>query len=206
MNNKNTIIIFDWDDTIFPTSWVVKNKIDLNDESVKNKYIVFFSQLDNLLYDLIIKALECGKIYIVTNAMVKWIHISADIIPNTKKLILNNTEILSAREIYGKTMPGDMFGWKRLIFIDIIKKYYKDKENEFQNIISIGDADYEFEATTNLWSKKSRNRTLKTIKFMTSPTFDSLMDQLHVLSSSMNNICTNTKHLDLRFANVKQKY
>ena len=28
-----TLVIFDWDDTLFPTSWTVKNNINLSDDT-----------------------------------------------------------------------------------------------------------------------------------------------------------------------------
>ena len=33
INNKSTLIILDWDDTLFPTSWVNKNNIEIMNNS-----------------------------------------------------------------------------------------------------------------------------------------------------------------------------
>ncbi len=30
ISKNNTLIILDWDDTIYPTSWTIENKIDQN--------------------------------------------------------------------------------------------------------------------------------------------------------------------------------
>lgn len=196
----NSLIILDWDDTLFPTSWVVKNGIDLTDKQTKNKYIVYFSQLDNILYKLLNSFMEHGNVYIVTNAKVKWVLISADILPNTKKLLNNKIKVLSAREKHEKEFPNDMFAWKRMIFKNVVSEVYSS--NDLQNIISIGDADYEYKALVNLWNKKKNNRILKTVKFVSSPTFDSLIDQLDVLSTSVNQICLCKKHMDLKFNNL----
>jgi len=201
MSKSNALIILDWDDTLFPTTWVIKNKINLNDEKDKNKYIVFFSQLDNILYELLVSFMQHGTVVVVTNAMVKWVNISSDILPNTKRLIQKNIQIISAREQHQKDMPGDMFGWKRNIFKKLVLNYY-DKSRS-QNIISVGDADYEFKALISLWNKKRKTRVLKTVRFMRSPTFDSLVDQLEVLSNSVDQICKSSKHMDLKF-NIKQ--
>ena len=37
-SRKKTLIILDWDDTLFPTSWVLENKIDLTDPAIRAKY------------------------------------------------------------------------------------------------------------------------------------------------------------------------
>ena len=36
------IFIIDWDDTLFPTNWVNKNKINMNDIASLNKYKLYF--------------------------------------------------------------------------------------------------------------------------------------------------------------------
>ena len=51
MNINNTVIVLDWDDTLFPTSWVINNKIDLTDPNNRIIYYKFFNKLDNILYD-----------------------------------------------------------------------------------------------------------------------------------------------------------
>ena len=200
---SDALIILDWDDTLFPTTWTVKNRINLSDKDTKERYIVYFSQLDNLLYKLLSAFMEHGTIFVVTNAMVKWVLVSADILPHTKRLLQSKIQIISAREKHGKEIPNDMFEWKRLIFKNLVSKYYLD--NSSQNIISVGDADYEFRALVDLWNKHHKRRILKTVKFMPSPSFDALIDQLEVLASSVPHICKTTKHMDLRFNDVRDK-
>lgn len=192
--SNHSLIILDWDDTLFPTTWVLKEKINLKNDSVKNKYIVFFSKLDQLLYRLLINFMKHGEVVIVTNAMIKWVNISADILPYTKKLINKKIKVISAREAHGDKYPKRMFIWKKLIFKDL--SAYKN----YKNIISIGDAEYEFKALINLWNKKN-NRNLKTIRFIKSPSYDALIDQLQVLINCLKNICEKKQHMDLKFNN-----
>ena len=199
MRNSNTLIILDWDDTLFPTTWILQKKINLNCEKTKNKHMVFFSQLDNILYKLLNTFMERGTVMVVTNAMVKWVMISADIIPNTKRLIEKNIEIISAREKHQDDLPNDAYAWKRLIFKDIVSKFYAN--TRYQNIISVGDAEYEFKALIHLWNKKRKKRILKTVRFIQSPSFESLIDQLEVLSASIDKICNSKTHMDLKFDN-----
>ena len=71
--------------------------------------------------------------------------------------------------------------------------------NTIQNIISAGDAEYEFKALINLWNKKNKNRILKTIRLLRYPSFESLMDQLQVISNSLDDICKKKSHMDLKF-------
>ena len=92
MNNiYRTLIIFDWDDTLFPTTWLVQNNIDLADKDMQNKYIIMFSRLDNLLHRLLLAFSNKGQTVIVTNASIKWIDVALNMLPNTKQIIKNKT-------------------------------------------------------------------------------------------------------------------
>jgi len=194
-----TLIIFDWDDTLFPTSWLIQNNINLSDELTRNKYIILFTRLDMLLNQLLIIAMKHGKVIVVTNAVNKWIDVSLDMLPNTKRLIKNNIDVISARELYQDKYQEQMGIWKKLVF----QKYVMDhfKTYPLQNIISIGDAEYEFNALIDLYNTHSviKKRLLKTIRFMKDPTFEALYDQLEVLKKCFVQIIRSKKHMDLVF-------
>lgn len=196
MQKISTLIILDWDDTLFPTSWVVKNSINLNDSSVQNKYIVLFSKLDMLVHRLLSKLLKCGHVVIVTNAALKWINVSCSVLPNTRTLINKKIKIISARELYSSKFPNSTDMWKNLVFKNIVN----DIKNPDQNIISIGDAEFEFNALIDLYTTKQK-RYLKAVKLMSFPSFDSLIDQLEVLDKCVKEICTAQRHMDLKFEN-----
>lgn len=189
----NTLIFIDWDDTLFPTSWIVRNNIDVLDDKTVNQYIVFFSKLDTILYELLSEIKKYGKIVIVTNAVNKWVYNSSNMLPNSKNFIKKNVIVISARDIYQKTYPNNMDIWKLLIFENIANKNLNDKK---QNIISIGDAEYEFNALKKL---HNNSRILKSIRFMKNPTFDELLDQLGVFKNNIHKILTSNKYMDLKF-------
>jgi len=199
MNKYKTLTILDWDDTLFPTSWIVKNNINLNDNKMQNQYIVFFSRLDTLLYQLLLKLMKYGQIIIVTNAVTKWVMISSAMLPNTQKILKNKILILSARDAYQEKYPDAMHVWKKKVFEQIVAEYFAN--NKLQNIISVGDAEHEFNATTDLYNEHSviKNRLLKTVRFMKDPSFDELIDQIEVLNNCADKILMSPKHLDLKF-------
>lgn len=203
MSIKNkTLIILDWDDTLFPTSWITKKNIDLTNDDTYNKYIVSFGKLDLLLYKLLNNFLKCGNVTIVTNAALKWVSISSNILPNTQKLIKNNIRVISARDQYQEKLPDKSSSWKRLVFEKLVAESHPNNSN-LKNIISVGDAEYEFNALVNLSRYQSKNeRALKSIRFIPKSGFDSLIEQLETLNDSVNNICYHNKHLDLKFSEL----
>ena len=199
MDKYKTLIILDWDDTLFPTSWIVRNKIDLADEKMRYKYMVYFSRLDALLYGVLTKLVKYGQVVIVTNAANRWVDLSANMVPNSKKVIDKQIIVMSAREVFQNKYPNEVHMWKKLVFKQLTDSYFI--EHGLMNIVSVGDAEYEFNATTDLYDKHSvvKRKLLKTVRFIKDPTFDSLIDQLEVFDNCVHNILISVKHYDLKF-------
>ena len=188
------IIIIDWDDTLFPTTWLNKNDIKLNDENVKITYKIYFQELDKSVRNLLKSYSEISTIYIVTNANMKWIKTALNTLPLTRKLIINeNIRIMSSRDMYSKQNIKTT-KWKLKTYETIVKNDLKNvftiKNKEIMlNIISIGDAVYEYIALINLHDiltdktqdKKNINFYLKNIRFKTQPTFDFIIEQIDLV-------------------------
>jgi hypothetical protein len=198
-NKYKTLIILDWDDTLFPTTHTVmtgiNNKLMTQDHG---NITQDFSGLDNLLYKLLLRMLSYGKVVIVTNASTNWIELSSNLLPKTKKLLVN-MDIISARDIMQQKYPENMNMWKKEIFEEVVLEYFAS--HGYQHIISIGDADYEFIALIELYNEHafSKKRLLKTVRFMHSPSFHALTDELNVLNNNLDSIIKSKKHMDLKF-------
>jgi hypothetical protein len=194
ITSENTLIILDWDNTLFPTSWLMKNKIDLRDPEVGNKHIVFFDELDSTLSQLLAKLLSFGKVVIVTNATLEWLDISSRVLPRTRHMF-NKIKLVSARQRY-RPKSNNMMDWKKMAF-----KEYILSDKKVWNIISIGDAEYEYRALIDLYNIKINNRPklLKSIKLVDHPSNETLIDQLSVIHRASPDICLINKHLDKKF-------
>ena len=186
INKSNSLVILDWDDTLFPTTWVTSNYINLNDIEVRNRYLDFFSELDDLLFRLLKKITEISNEIIVTNALPIWIKISSSVLPKTQ-YILKKIKIISAKKNFQK-ISNDATEWKRLAF--------KSEVIDKKNIISIGDASYEYKALISLYNEK---RILKSMKFLENPTHEILKEQIEILIDNIYEMVTYQKHLDLIF-------
>ena len=195
INKSNSLVILDWDNTLFPSTWVTKNFINLNNiinnNEERKKYLNLFAELDDLLVILFQNILEQSNLIIVTNAMPVWIKISSSILPKTKYL-LNNIKVVSARKNHGSS-SSDATEWKKLSFIDEVANI---AQNPNISVVSIGDASYEYNALINLYNK---NRILKSVKFIEEPSFEILKDQIRVLNNNnhIKKIIMHKGHLDL---------
>ena len=160
------LVIFDWDDTIYPTtSWYLG----------KQKWTC--SQLEEFgksAYDLLTKYIATfglENVYIVTNGEEHWIQYSLDaVIKKLKKYSvfpaswyrikqLLSTKlvgrVISARSLFNKQYPKQTTTWKTLVFKQIAKKHFGTDTQTKCSIISIGDSLDEYTASINTqkWMK-----------------------------------------------------
>ena len=73
----NSIIIFDWDDTLLPTSFLTPGGVfdeNIKISSVDNEKLL---KLEQAALKLLTDAIEKGKVYIITNAGKGWVEYSA---------------------------------------------------------------------------------------------------------------------------------
>lgn len=196
ITKHKTLFILDWDDTLFPTNWIMKNDINLMVSTSRDQYIIYFQELDRVLSKFLQKVSSLGKVIIVTNALPDWVNISSVVLPTTYNL-LRKIKIISARGTY-RLKSSNIMDWKIMAFRDIIDKEFNNLS--LLNVISIGDAEYEYQALISLNNrKKGIKKYLKSIRFMKDPTHDILIDQLEVLNDAIPKIWNKDKHLDLKF-------
>jgi len=80
-----------------------------------------------------------------------------------------------------------------------------EKNKHFNNIISIGDAEYEYYALINLFSNYNNThnfKLLKSIKFIRYPNFVQLYKQINLLCDCIIKICTINTPVDLELSSI----
>jgi hypothetical protein len=201
------IFIVDWDDTLFPTNWVTKNQIELTNINSINKYKLFFIELDKILAGFINHMNSFGTVYIISNASLSWLKNCLNILPGTRNIVMkNNIRLISARDIYSPKYQSVM-EWKVSCFQDVLsdvlnKLYKKINNNNYLNIMSFGDANYEYIALLNLdkffkLNNPNINYLLKNVKFMDKPDFNFIIDQINVLNKNLPMIVNKLNFVDL---------
>ena len=190
----NNLIIFDWDDTLLPTSFLVsKNMID-KDKKLNEKDQGKLNKLEILVKNLLTLTLSKGEVYIITNAGEGWVEESAtNYYPNLKE-ILDKIEVISARKDYEKKYPENTKLWKIRAFLTL-----KSRVNEelITNMVCLGDSVFEMEAGKILASSFI-HAVIKTIKFMENPKPEELIKQLNLVLNQFNSIFSSSKNLTVR--------
>lgn len=96
----NSIIIFDWDDTLFPTTFLISKGV-LNSflqlTKIEKRKI---SKLENLILELLTLSVEKGDVYIITNADKGWVEYSSKLFYPSISDILDKIIIISAKNNY----------------------------------------------------------------------------------------------------------
>ena len=196
------IFIFDWDDTLMCTSYVAPNGI-LNCEDMKQADKANMKNLDQLVVNILTKALEKGMVFIITNAAYGWVEFSCKKLYPMTFNVLKKIKIISARGMCEKKYPGDYRQWKTIAFFETMKmsdiNFLKTA-----NIISFGDSIIELEASHNL-KETFADGYIKTIKFKEGPQPMELIKELKIIISQFDVIMSNMRNLSVKVAKKKNE-
>ena len=174
---KNTIFILDWDDTLLCTTVISPYGYFDDNLNLLPSKLKKIKHLETLVNKLLIKTIEKGDTYIITNSEPGWVEYSCKrFFPNVYNLF-KKIKIISARGLYEKKYPNNFKTWKNMAFNEIIKKYDLSLPS---NIICMGDSSYEMEAAHGL-AHKFPEGFIKAVKFKELPKIDELISQLNLI-------------------------
>ena len=194
----NNIFIFDWDDTLLPTTFLTQQEI-LNEEYLPEEYEEIFSILEESIINLLNLCINKGDVYIITNSSIGWVEFSANkYYPNIND-ILNKIHIISARNEYEDAYPGETKIWKEKTFLSLKEKI---NLNLPTNMVCFGDSIVELEAGKKLASKIN-NSFIKTIKFKQGPEPEDIIRQLNLLENKFNYIYSQARNLSIKIDQKK---
>ena len=168
----NVKIIFDWDDTLFPSTWI-KNLGKGYDFEMTPKLKQKMDDFGKVVIRILTLAQTFGDVIIVTNAIDKWVEDPTTRYLNEASNIISTIPIISARNKFEHIFPTDYVTWKSLIFIDEL-----DRNPHIQKLVSIGDSNFEKEAAKRSVLICDSKVECKTIKFIENPSIILLKKQL----------------------------
>lgn len=203
----NTVIIFDWDDTLLASSWLASQGFRL-DSPVPKEAVDQLKMLETAVVNLLSKSFLFGEVHLVTNGETGWVEMSAQkFLPRVCEL-LPRVNIVSARSTYQNLFPDSPETWKVEAFRHTLhesfdnkmevesKCYGMNRPAEIRNLISFGDSMHERNALKRV-SSDMNNTYCKSIKFVERPTLEQLERQLKIISGSFEYVCTHGGNLDL---------
>jgi len=100
---EQTIILYDWDDTLCPSHWIRKNRPELSFFKAappEERYQRPLRQLQDEVEAVLKLSMKMGKVIIVTNAMQPWVETSCrNFLPKLLPLV-SELPVIYARSIY----------------------------------------------------------------------------------------------------------
>jgi hypothetical protein len=195
---EDTILIFDWDDTVLPSTWVQEQGLRLDDGSIPtDEEKAQLQKMAQQAAETLTVAKRHGMVVLVTNAEKGWIELSCQKFMPSLYPTLENVKILSARSTYESQAVTSPFEWKYLAFETEIRAFFaKAGEGRMKNVISFGDSAHEREALIRVMDQMPNCRT-KSIKYVERPDVEQLLKENALIGSSFRRIVNHDGNLDL---------
>jgi len=198
---EETVFVFDWDDTVLPSSWVQSQGLRLDDSSqVQPWHREQLTTIANIAAQTLQKAKQHGTVVLVTNAQRGWIELSCAKFLPTLAPLLEDLKLVSARTTYESVEVTSPLEWKLHAFEDEIQSNYGiDKlmsPAARKNCLSLGDSLHEREALLKATGKLASCRA-KSLKFVERPDISQLCEQHSLVVSCFEKIVHHDGDLDL---------
>jgi len=216
--SPNTVIMFDWDDTLLASSFLsargyrvdcVESPAVLSDPSDAAQ----LRAQEQCVVALLTLALSYGTVNIVTNAETGWVELSAQKFMPAVLPLLSRVNVLSARSTFEPAYPEAPLKWKYYAFHERLRSTFGDgcmdaraAEADIaslaagdmkKNIVSFGDSHVEREAIRAV-TRGVPGWRCKSVKFAERPTVEQLRRQLELVSNCFHYIATHPADLDLQ--------
>jgi len=184
-----TVIIFDWDDTLLCTSFL-NTRQDAQLPPVVKRRLRDIEKAGKKLLEM---AMRVGHTFIITNAMNGWVEYSSakwvpELLPTLQKV-----RVISARSKFEQQYPGQVSQWKIQAFLEVQQQL---DSQIITNLISIGDSNFEMDAV-HVMGKEFAQALIKTIKLRESPSPEELLKQLDLVSQKFERIVENARNLKI---------
>lgn len=189
--SHQTVIIFDWDDTLLCTSYL-NDRVD-DGYPMPPSLELTLKSIGEAAKQLLEMSLRLGHTFIITNAASMWVQYSCakfipDLLPTLERI-----RVISARSRHEDKFPGQVGQWKKQAFLDVQRQL--DSEI-ITNLISLGDSQFEMDAT-HVMAKEFEVALIKTLKFHVHPSPEALLKQLQLVAPKFERIVENARNMKI---------
>eukprot|EP01084_Bolivina_argentea_P209587 356972_1 len=213
----NTIILIDWDDTLFPATSLIKKHNTYTPNDVET-----LSELLSKLLNIYLSTFGNSNVFIITNGEQNWVLQSLQIAINyceqhkiknqfktVFELVLSGKiKTISANYLYSNQYPTQTMIWKYFVFKQIVTKRFANNNSKHCVIICIGDSLDEYNASKKVIidQQLSTSTTLHRLKLIAKPTIDEMNQQFQLIISMVSVFQQHTTSITIDYAKEKAKY
>jgi len=198
---EETFFIFDWDDTVLPSSWVQRQGLRLDAGSrVTPEQHELLATVADVAAKTLRAARQHGTVILVTNAERGWIELSCRKFMPTLAPMLESIRMVSARTTYEGPDCKSPLDWKLRAFdAEIVNFFGADvafDSSKRKNVLSLGDSVHEREALLRA-AASLPNCHPKTLKFVERPDLSEICKQHELINSCFEQVVHHNGQLDL---------
>lgn len=195
--SHQTILIFDWDDTLLCTSFLYLRKPG----SLSSGPKCVLKEMEKVVTTLLTLALRLGNTFIITNAKNGWVEQSAEEHLPGLLPVLQRIRVVSARSRYEAEFPDEVSKWKAETFLEVQRQF---DSQVITNLVSVGDSFFERKAAQAV-GREYDNTVIKTIKFREFPTPEELVKQQKLVCKEFEQIVGSPHNLRMKMKPQEKK-
>lgn len=196
-SRADTMIIFDWDDTLLPTTWLAGQGLlsDL-ERPVTAEQAARLELLQVRVAETLQEAMKFGEVVIITNAIDGWVQGSCErFFPELVDTVAA-IRTVSARSTC-ESLKLHMNQWKALAFEREIDEHYASlADGRVGNVISVGDSPFEHEALIGA-TKGLAGCRAKSVRLAERPSLRRLADEHELISGAFEEVAQYDGDLDV---------
>jgi hypothetical protein len=193
---SETVIIFDWDDTLLCSSFLSGKGYKLDSVEIEDSLTSQLRELEESVSTVLRVAMTYGDVHVITNAETGWVQLSAQKFIPAVVPLLKQVKVLSARSTYEGMFPDCPLKWKFYAFQEKLANVFAETHKE-KNIISFGDSHVEREAVRAV-TRGLPNTKTKSVKFAERPSMEQLRRQIELVTNCFSYIHNHEGDLDLQ--------
>jgi len=190
-----TVVIFDWDDTLLPTTWLREQDYHPGDSDEEDDLLQKIEQHSKSLLEI---ALRAGHTYIVTNASSGWVEYSAARWAPGLLPVLRRVPVISARDKFEAAYP-EVRQWKIQAFLELQRQL---DATPVTNLVALGDADYEIQAA-RIMGDEFEEGLVKTVKFRPHPDLEEHLIQVEIVNKNLERVVGSVRNLKVCLERVE---
>lgn len=198
---EETALIFDWDDTVLPSTWVQCQGLRLDESSELTAWHrEQLAEVAATAAETLRIAKQHGTVVIVTNAERGWVELSCQKFLPTLYPAIEGVKVLSARTTYESSQCSSPLDWKLRAFEAEIRRLFGadtlNSSEKRKNILSLGDSVHEREALLRATAQLP-NCVAKSLKFVERPDISQICKQHSLVTNCFERIVHHDGNLDL---------
>jgi len=197
-----TFFVFDYDDTILPSTWINRQGLRLDARSSPTtEQMALLGEVAALTAKTLRLARQRGTVIFITNGERGWIELSCQKFMPTLAPLLESVKMVSARTTYeGPSAPSPV-DWKVCAFEDELAHHFGGDglldPTKRKNVLSLGDGNAEREAVLTT-TRELPNCFPKSLKFVERPDISQILKQHELILNNFDSIVDRVGNMDLR--------